>query len=86
MNDLDKLIFHALTNEDNNYRKQAEATLIELHNNNPIEFFVQCAKLIEDPQKNAYTRNSAIIVIGRLAYLKVPATIFRTTTGTTGIF
>ena len=72
MNDIERIIFTALTVKDNNIRAQAEQEIYRLVQINFTEFFHTLTNIIQNEQKDVTLRTGAASIFKRLIAFRVP--------------
>jgi hypothetical protein len=84
MNRVEELIIQALTTaNDNKFRQQAETTIFTLLSNNPNDFFLTCAGIVADPNKQETIRQSAASVLKAVLAKRVRGLPYRPTSRST---
>ena len=71
MNDIERIIFTALTVQDNNIRAQAEQDIYRLVQINYTDFFLTLLNIIRNEQKDKLLRTGAASIFKRLIAFKV---------------
>ena len=85
MNDIERIIYTALTVQDNNIRAQAEQDIYRLVQINYTDFFHTLVNIIHSEQKDNILRTGAASIFKRLIAFKVMMPLFRKIKYTSGI-